>query len=65
MKEIFGAGLIAILIIVVVFTLSFLVIAGMYWIVCWAFGMVFSWQIAVGVWVVYTVLSSMFQSVSK
>lgn len=30
---------------------SFLLTAGFTWVVTWAFGLGFSWQIAIGVWV--------------
>lgn len=40
--------------------ISFLVLAGLYWVLCWAFGWVFSWKIAVGIWVIYTILHAIF-----
>jgi len=39
-----------------VFGLSYLCCAGAYWVVCWAFGLTFSWQNAVGVWIISIVL---------
>lgn len=34
----------------------FLTVALIYWVICFAFGMVFSWKIAVGVWAVIALL---------
>lgn len=34
----------------------FLAVALIYWVICFAFGMMFSWKIAVGVWAVIVLL---------
>jgi hypothetical protein len=34
----------------------------MVWVVCWAFGFTFSWRIAIGIWVLSMLLSSIFKS---
>ena len=36
--------------------LSFLIIAGLTWLICFGFGIVFSWRIAVGVFAVCVLL---------
>lgn len=48
--------LLTILAVLALYGLGFLVIAGLYWIVCWAFGFIFSWKFAIGIFVIYTVL---------
>jgi len=40
---------------------SFLATTGLVRTVCWAFGIVFSWKIAVGVWVILCVLGGLFK----
>lgn len=47
-----------ILLLVVAFVLSFAITSGVLWLICWAFGLVFSWKIAFGVWLVLLLLSS-------
>ncbi len=44
--------------ILITFGLSFLISAGLIWVVCWAFGFAWSWKLAVGLWVVMLLVSS-------
>lgn len=32
--------------------LTFLMICGLTWVICWAFGFVFSWKIVIGIWAI-------------
>lgn len=56
MKNILFAIIIGLLLFLVIEALGFLIISGLYWIICWAFSLVFSWKIAIGVFAVYTLL---------
>jgi len=44
--------------ILITFGLSFLISAGLIWVVCWAFGFAWSWKLALGLWVVMLLVSS-------
>lgn len=48
--------------ILITFGLSFLISAGLIWIVCWAFGLAWSWKLALGLWVVMLLISSAVKS---
>lgn len=45
--------------------ISFLVNAGLIWVVCWGFGWTFTWKLAVGIYVAEIILKSIFNNVSK
>lgn len=49
-----------ILIMIGVWILDFLLTAGAVWLVCFAFGLVFSWKIVLGIWAIIAVLHSIF-----
>lgn len=49
--------LIAILIIAICLAISFFSTAGLVWVVCWAFGLLWSWKIALGVWAALCLIS--------
>lgn len=53
--------LIVILTLVVVYGISFLLTAGIFSVICWAFSWTFSWKIAVGVWLVLCLVSNLFK----
>ncbi len=36
---------------------SFLLVAGLMWIICWAFSLIFSWKLVIGVWAILVLLS--------
>ncbi len=48
--------------ILITFGLSFLISAGLIWVVCWVFGFAWSWKLAVGLWVVMLLVSSAVKS---
>lgn len=49
-------------VILITFGLSFLISAGLIWVVCWAFGLAWSWKLALGLWVVMLLISSAVKS---
>ena len=54
--------LLVLLIIAIVLALDFFICAGLVWVICWAFGLVFTWKIAIGVWVITLLLSGIFKA---
>lgn len=50
-------ALITILIIAICLAISFFCTAGLVWVVCWAFGLTWSWKIALGVWAALCLIS--------
>lgn len=53
----FGAGCALILIIFIsLIAFNFLLTAGLYALVAWCFGLVFSWKIALGIWIVASII---------
>lgn len=44
--------------ILITFGLSFLISAGLIWVVCWAFGFAWSWKLALGLWVIILLVSN-------
>ena len=36
---------------------SFLLVAGLMWVICWAFSLIFSWKLVIGVWAILALLS--------
>ncbi len=53
-------ALMVILFIVALLGVAFLFSVGLTWVICWAFGLQFSWKIAVGVWILVIILKSIF-----
>lgn len=47
-----------VLLLTIAFIGSFLVTAGLLWLVCWAFSLTFSWKISFGVWITLMILRS-------
>lgn len=62
MKEIFKIVLIYVLIIAATLGLDILVVGLIYKIICWAFGWMFSWKIAVGISFLIMLLQSVFRT---
>lgn len=54
--------LITLLIFLLVLGLDFVIMSGIYWVVCWAFGFTFTWPIAIAIWLITIVLSGIFKS---
>lgn len=52
------ATIIIVLMIVVVIGIDFLIAAGIVKLVCWCFGLVFSWKVTLGIWVLLCVFST-------
>lgn len=50
-------ALITILIIAICLAISFFGTAGLVWVVCWVFGLSWSWKIALGVWAALCLIS--------
>ena len=50
-------ALITILIIAICLAISFFGTSGLVWVVCWAFGLSWSWEIALGVWAALCLIS--------
>lgn len=45
----------------IVVTISFLILSGVYWLVCWALGWTFQWKIAIAITAVYFVITGIFK----
>ena len=55
-------GVIVIIITVIcILVLSYFATAGLFWLICWGFGMTFSWKIATAVWAIIFILGSIFR----
>lgn len=57
--------LLMIIAIIMLLGLDFLLTAGMLYLVCWCFDWVFSWKIAIGVWLIVLFISAMFKTNKK
>lgn len=55
-----GMSILAVLIGLAIGAISFLVIAGILWLICWAFSLTFSWKIAFGIWLILLILRWVF-----
>lgn len=42
--------------------LSFIISAGLIWVVAWAFGFAFSWKLAIGLWIIWSIALGLFRS---
>lgn len=58
MKYIAGIILFFVVLLGVDFLISALIVKG----ICWAFGMTFSWKMAIGVWLIMALLQAVFKS---
>lgn len=47
-----------ILAVIAVLAIDFLITAGAIWVICWAFGLSWSWKFAIGVWLVMALISA-------
>ena len=45
-----------VLLVVLLLALDFAICAGGTWLVCWGFGLTFSWPAALAVWIIFTAL---------
>ena len=44
--------------------IGFLCVAGLVWLVCWAFGLSWSWKLAIGIWAVMMLVAAAVKSVN-
>ena len=42
--------------------LEFIITAGLVWVVCWAFSLLFSWKLVIGIWAVLSLLGIFLRS---
>lgn len=54
-----------ILFIIFAIVISILMVAGLTYLVCWGFGFTFTWPLAIGVWALIGLLSTIFKKGSK
>lgn len=45
-------------------SISFLLTSGIFWLICWAFTLTFSWKIAFGVWLITLIIANIFKKTS-
>ena len=60
-----GAFLLGILILLVSMALSFGVVAGIAWLICWAFSIHYSLKVIFGVWIIWILLTNLIKSMKK
>ena len=53
------------LILLVSMALSFGVVAGIYWLICWSFSIQYSLKMVLGVWIIWILLSNLLKSKKK
>lgn len=58
------AVIVGILVVAAVIALSIGSVGLLYWIVCWAFHLTFSWKIAIGIWAILAIIRSIFNHIS-
>ena len=59
------AFLLGILILLVSMALSFGVVAGIYWLICWSFSIQYSLRVVFGVWIIWILVSNLIKSKKK
>ena len=59
------AFLLGILILLVSMLLSFSVVAGIYWLICWSFSIQYSLRVVLGVWIIWTLVTNLIKSKKK
>ena len=45
--------------------LSFGVVAGIYWLICWSFSIQYSLRVVLGVWIIWTLVTNLIKSKKK
>lgn len=60
MKEIISTIVAFLLLVVVGYGVSWLVTCGVFALICWCFGLEFSWLTATGMWLIYRLLKKIF-----
>ena len=64
MKKV-NAFILGALILLVSMALSFGVVAGIYWLICWSFSIQYSLRVVLGVWIIWLLLSNLLKSKKK
>ena len=59
------AFLLGILILLVSMALSFGVVAGIYWLICWSFSIQYSLRVVLGVWIIWILVTNLIKSKKK
>ena len=59
------AFLLGILILLVSMLLSFSVVAGIYWLICWSFSIQYSLRVVLGVWIIWILVTNLIKSKKK
>lgn len=59
------AFLLGILILLASMLLSFGVVAGIYWLICWSFSIQYSLRVVLGVWIIWTLVTNLIKSKKK
>ena len=59
------AFLLGILILLASMLLSFGVVAGIYWLICWSFSIQYSLRVVFGVWIIWILVSNLIKSKKK
>lgn len=54
-----------VLLVLVMYAVSFFVTTGIIWCICWAFSLTFTWKIAFGIWLVLILAQSVFHVTVK
>lgn len=57
--------LLAVLLLLITGAVSFLITAGIVWVICWAFGFLFTWKLVIGIWAVLFLLRTVFNVTVK
>lgn len=57
--------LFTIMCLLIVATINFLIIAGIYWLLCFCFSIIFTWRVAFGLFIIFLILEYYFQKISK
>ena len=57
--------LVSTLLILLGYAINFGLVSLIFYGICWAFGIAFTWKIAVGIWLTYLLLSAIFRVVVK
>ena len=60
-----NAFLLGILILLASMALSFGVVAGIYWLICWSFSIQYSLRVVLGVWIIWTLVTNLIKSKKK
>lgn len=57
--------LVSTLLILLGYAISFGIVSAIFYGICWAFGIAFTWKIAVGIWLTFLLLRAVFRVVVK